>query len=656
MKSLPLLLAACFPMVNYAQVILQTGFEDAALPAGWTQITVADDGGWRLGDNHDLASAIFPVKPHGNFIGTNDICFCDHSNDLLISPELDLSGYTNLMLMFDYNYLDFDPQSFTVEVSTNGGLSWTVFESLSFSAGGYFGYWETKYEDFSAYAGLPSVMIAFRYSDGGDWWSYGASLDNVKLWQPLAFDIALDSVELSDEFAQVGSGITIGGVVHNFGTATIHAFDAVWNNGVDEVSETITGMDIPSLGTAYFTHPVDIIPSTPDTYDVQLTLENPEGNPDAWPADNAMDTVIHGCSTKPTKVVVAEMATGTWCGWCTRGILYMDSMYLLHPQNFIGVEVHNNDPMEDPAYDSAMYAYQNYLSFNGGAAYPAVIAEHKKYIDPQDMPLGMLPYFEKTVPAYVNVYGTYDTITNEAEIHVKTTLLSNLNDIDYRLNLILTEDSVTGTGIGWEQYNAYGDGLFGDMGGYELLPDPIPADMMHYDHVARLLADGWDGAAGSIAGSVFNLDTFSRIYDVVIPDDWNEDRLNLIGLIYDHRSGYFINAKSIHLTDLTWTSNDTTTDTTILQVNTDDLLHVRIFPNPASDICFVDPGLHQYADLHLEIYNINGNLLVQKDYVQVSPGTLLPVVTVSMANGMYTIRLSGAGCAKTKQIIVQHTE
>lgn len=48
----------------------------------------------------------------------------------------------------------------------------------------------------------------------------------------------------------------------------------------------------------------------------------------------------------PDKKVWVEEATGTWCGWCPRGEVYMNYLYAKYPEHFVGIAVHQKDPME----------------------------------------------------------------------------------------------------------------------------------------------------------------------------------------------------------------------------------------------------------------------------------------------------------------------
>ena len=640
----------------HAQFLIDEHFDGDVLPAGWTQTTFAADGGWLLGDNYELGSAIFQVSEHGNFIGTNDKCFCDHNNDFLKSPTIDLTGYSQLWLMFDYSFLDFAPQTFSVEISTNGGVSWTVLDDLSFSGIGL-GWWGTNYYDLSAYAGYSNVKIGFRYSDGGDWWSYGASLDNVKLFQPFENDISLDSFSVENNFTVTGTGITLNGLITNYGTDNLHSFTAIWNDGAINNSVEISGIDVAQFETYHFSHDVPYIPASPIKYDVELSAVDPNGTDDLYLANNALTIDLHGCSSKPDKRVLAELATGTWCSWCVRGHVYMDSMYILFPQDFVGIAVHNNDPMEVIAYDSSLYAYQNFLSYSGGAAYPSIIGEHKYYMDPLDMPYKLTPFMDQTVPAGIQVYGIYNDVTGILHIDLKTSIVSKLNAIDYRFNLVLTEDSVTGTTAGYDQSNAYADGYAGDMAGYELLPDPVPAEDMVFDHVARYLADTWHGAEGSIPADVNDLDTFYRSYDISIDDDWEKDKLNIIGMIYDFNTGKMVNTKEVHFRSLAEETPDTSTnDTTIVEsiLNMNEIPSVKLYPNPADAFSSIAISTNNPFDTYLMVTDIAGKIVATKNYGLLSGDQNLIVNTALLEQGIYFISIRFNDYVINKQLTVYH--
>ena len=53
-----------------AQNVLFEDFESGAMPAGWSQTTLANDGGYKFGINTVIQSASWPVVAHTKMVGT----------------------------------------------------------------------------------------------------------------------------------------------------------------------------------------------------------------------------------------------------------------------------------------------------------------------------------------------------------------------------------------------------------------------------------------------------------------------------------------------------------------------------------------------------------------------------------------------------------
>jgi hypothetical protein len=69
---------------------------------------------------------------------------------------------------------------------------------------------------------------------------------------------------------------------------------------------------------------------------------------------------------------------------------------------------------------------------------------------------------------------------------------------------------------GWSQSNAYAGGGSGEMGGFEILPNPVPASQMVYDHVARTILPSFTGQSGSIPSSVSMGEVHSYTFSVTV--------------------------------------------------------------------------------------------------------------------------------------------
>lgn len=184
----------CFNSQIKAQVFFTEDFEGtpgtSSIPTGWTESGLSTDGIYTMGDATAASSTYWTVPAHTNFVYTNDdACNCDKSVDRLNLPPQDFTGKSNVNLTFDYQFIIYQGSAATVQVSTNGGINWTVVDSLPASATSTA--WSDGYVvDLSAYANQSNISISFLYDDQGGW-EYGLTLDNVSLSVPPSDDLSM---------------------------------------------------------------------------------------------------------------------------------------------------------------------------------------------------------------------------------------------------------------------------------------------------------------------------------------------------------------------------------------------------------------------------------------------------------------------------------
>ncbi len=171
-------------------------FEGATLPAlptGLSSTTLGTDGGFVTSIADSVTSGpgfwSFPDPPTGTqFAITNDdACNCDKSEDYLLLPALDFSGATDVVLSFNYLLREFlGVGRGTVEASTNG-TSWTIVDSLPLTGN----VWASNYSlNLNAFANQDSVLIRFKYNDGGVW-GWGMAVDNILVSELTSPDVAV---------------------------------------------------------------------------------------------------------------------------------------------------------------------------------------------------------------------------------------------------------------------------------------------------------------------------------------------------------------------------------------------------------------------------------------------------------------------------------
>lgn len=104
------------------------------------------------------------------------------TNTSLTSPVFSLVGYTSATLSF-WHYLRYiGGDSFNVEISTNGGGSWTSIRQFTSTQGTALNF-SNATVDLSAYLASPSVMLRFKFISN---WGYGWAVDNISITGTIA--------------------------------------------------------------------------------------------------------------------------------------------------------------------------------------------------------------------------------------------------------------------------------------------------------------------------------------------------------------------------------------------------------------------------------------------------------------------------------------
>ena len=235
---------------------------------------------------------------------------------------------------------------------------------------------------------------------------------------------------------------------------------------------------------------------------------------------------------------------------------------------------------------------------------------------------------------------------------MKTTFSQNASN-NYKIACALTEDNVTGTSSGYNQSNAYAGGGNGVMGGYESLPNPVPAAQMIYDHVARAISPSFEGSSASLPGTINAGESHISNFSFTLPADWDENNMHIIGLLIDP-SGRIDNAASTSISEAVANGFEVGPNLSITEFfdnNIDDEL--RVYPNPVSDILNVSIISPDAVENTISIYNHAGQLMRTFD-VNVTSGAWNFNIDVSKyAKGLYSIEYRNKKATTIKKFVVQ---
>lgn len=280
---------------------------------------------------------------------------------------------------------------------------------------------------------------------------------------------------------------------------------------------------------------------------------------EAWVKCDGDSTGISSkLSAFPYKLV-AEEVTGTWCGFCIRGIVNMKNMKEQHPDSFIGIAIHSTNSSWPDAMAAGVEDYLNYIYTSCAiTGYPhCVYSRNPLYsIDPGYLPDYYTTLMEnQTNNCGVQLSASYDAESNKISATTDVYFAEAVEKADYKLAYVLVENNVhrtnadlgipEGKATGYEQSNYYAGGSYGEMGGYENLPATVPADQMWYQDVARGIWPSCKGESGIIPTTIESGAHFTHDYAFDLPDNVLEkENTELIVLLLD-KNGIIANADKV---------------------------------------------------------------------------------------------------------------
>jgi hypothetical protein len=640
-----LALAACLAISTKgtSQVIYSENFEGAtvpALPTGWGQnVTPSDSVGWHTGDSASASSTSFKINAHSHFAYINDDAhqYAANGDILMKTGNFSLASATTPFLSFDLFYFAGSYGGFsevsTVEVSFDTGATWTVLSTLTANS---VSPWQTRYVDLSSAVGHSSVMLGFRYKDNTGW-LFGIAVDNISVFTPPSSDLGLTSVAPATgtppSYGVGGSNINLTGTIFNYGGTTVTSYNLNYVfNGGSVVTSTVSASIAPFTSATFSAATPVTLPATNGTYPVRVwvSLAGDANHTNDSSATQSLTAV----SFMPVKKLAMEEGTGTWCGWCVRGIVFMDSLRTLYGSNVSLVAVHNADPMTVTAYDSWM----------GGqiGGYPSVVVDRSYVIDPSDL-LNIynahhMDFGFADITATATV--TASTVTVSASVKPALDLSGN-----YRLALVLTEDGVHGIGSTWDQHNYYSGSttlpLSGGGVNYNAVANPIPGANMFYQHVARSITPGVTGTTASALPTSMTAGTlYPLTLTATVAAGWNLNYMHGIVLLLDNATGKVMNSQSVVLS---------------LGVNNvaSDIQNVSIYPNPTVGAAYINFNLDNASKVTVNISDATGRIVRTIPATGYAAGNQkIEISTEGFTAGIYNVNVSTNAGSFTEKLTV----
>lgn len=488
------------------------------------------------------------------------------------------------------------------------------------------------------------------------------------------FNNGVNAVASVDIFPIAGAAFWIDDVSFDWEEATVPAFNLsavevtgigslggpeysttakVRNNGVEEI--TSFDIDLTYPGGTFSESVTDINLAAGEYLEIEIgdgivldaglqtiTLEVSNVNgmaADDYPGDDVYVLNASIIAAAAGKRAVVEEGTGTWCQYCPRGAVMMERMSELYGDSYVGIAVHNQDPMADPVYDAGL----------GLNAFPTGKVDRGSQISDAAFEQSWLDRMQVAPKGNVSVGAQYNEETRLLEVVVDVEMIETVTG-NYRIGLAITEDNVTGVGPGWAQVNAFSGGST-VVGGYELLPNPVPASMMVYDHVARAILPDFAGAFDAYTPEYTAGGTYGFNFSITLPVGWDVDELNLVGMFYAPNNR-IDNAYGLDLDDAIENGWHDSGNYVGLAKLPEPEATIKLYPNPSNGLSFVQIDLETAENVSVDIRSVDGRLIASRDYGVLATTSRLPVNTANYAAGIYMVQIKVGNTQKVLKLLV----
>lgn len=638
MRKITLLLALFAISFNgKAQVLLANNFDTAL---GWTSTTVANDATPAVTISAWARKTVGTTPTCNPFAGAGMVRFNSYNipangTGRLTSPAVTFAGadYRVKFNMYRDNGYSTDADNVKVYVNaaaslTGATLLGTINRSLSLAP-------TEATEGWYEYAfNLPVATTGAKYIIFSGTSAYGNNIfvDEISVEQVPALDAKLVSIDVPT-FSTAGT-YPISGIFKNNGGTTITSIDVNWQIGSGTIyTQNLSGLSIANNQSYPFTHQ-DQWTATPGQYSIKVWVSNiNNGGVDSNLDNDQIIKSLYVVNEIFPKTTVYEEGTGTWCGWCVRGHVGLKDMLHNHQdESFIGIAVHNGDPMVVAEYDTAV------ASFISG--YPSGIMNRV----PADVDAGLsaiqAAYSVEINKVPVAKVAVQNQLWNPATRTISFDAVANfaldLNNANYNMAAVIVENGVTGTSSGYNQVNYYSsqgiDIIDWEGTNWRYLGNPIPAASMVYNHVGRALVGGFDGFQGSVPTTVVYNTPYSYNMSYTLPTTQDENNTELVVLVLDNVTGQIVNAHIAPLNTQLSTNQFTKSD-------------ISIYPNPSTGIVHFDTP----NAVSIAIVDVLGKTVFTAQNVTKETNVDLS----NLQKGVYFAKINGESGSFSKKIILK---
>ncbi len=439
------------------------------------------------------------------------------SNDWMVTSAIRVEDVRNILSWNTRALSTTHPDGYAVYISTQGNTPSDFVDAPVYVVDAERGQWQQHAISLADWVG-EEIYIAFVNNSTN---CNILALDDINIF---SYEHSFVVTNTTPNAIATPQAVYVSGEITSSGFMPVEGYvvELTYNGQTTIIDRSTDIIASDSVATFAFQVPIDV--PLDATRDYSLRISSLGGN----------DVMEMACSiTCFERLVLLEEGTGTWCMYCPRGTVGIEMLHEKYPGRLIDVAVHGGaDPMMYVPYYVGTYPY-----FQGSFPNSVFDRCHDLVGD---------PYFDgdslMTVAMNRGAIGKIETTAhfnanNQLQVEATVEFGKVIGEGEYGLLYIIVEDSVTG----YEQANAF-SGNMEEMGGYEKLPDPIPAGEYYFANVARSLYPSFGGDATAFTAGTPRHTPMTVAYTIDMPEVQRYDMVKVIAAITEIATGEIVNA------------------------------------------------------------------------------------------------------------------
>lgn len=340
--------------------------------------------------------------------------------------------------------------------------------------------------------------------------------------------------------------------------------------------------------------------------------------------------------------VLLEEFTGAWCGWCPDGMEAVEKLMEAYPGRIIPVMIHNNDGMSFEEGDQI-------TSFANASGFPSAQIDRTTFPGQLVAPAIYRDLWEAAAEAQLRAASratfdmdvSYDSRSREITVDMTSTFLSDFTGSP-RFGLHLLEDSLMGSGTGWDQAN-YTDGNPSS----KWYRKGNPMREFAHRHVLRAVPGGVRGITGVIPDTVESGETFTHRLTFERPRGMQVNRTSVVGFVYNE-SG------STRLREIFHADEKPIVQGVSRNAKLSTVFDAGLRPNPASDRAVLSFRLENAQVARYAILDLSGRELRSAELGQLAAGGHEQGIDLQgLSAGVYLVALTAGTHTHVQRLVVR---